>query len=195
MNIDTRRQVKYRDYRLTLQAGVPQALDAPGDYWQLIETPGGNVTIELDDSVTLTRAAPCGGPGNYTRAVFTSATTQTIIVALGYTNGLVPYDNRMVTYAGLEVLERVPEAVQGLADLAIAAGASGTFVANLSRDSIVISLDDAAPDYVLIASGAAGVGVRLYPGGSQAIRTTAAVQVFNPNAVPVTVSATQTVLA
>lgn len=192
--MDLQRQVKYRDYRLVLAAGVPQVIDAPGDYWQLVETPGGSVSIELDDSVTLTRAAPCGGPGNYRRAVFTSSTAQTIIVALGYTNGLVPYDNRMVTYSGLEIIERVPESVAGLADLAIAAGASSSFAANLSRDSIVVSLDDAAPGYVLIASGAAGVGVRLYPGGSITIRTTAAVQVFNPNAVAVTVSATQTVL-
>ncbi len=187
-----RREVKYRDYQLVLAAGVSQDIAVRGDYWQLIKTPAGEVTIELDETVRIMRVAPSGGPGNYSRVRVTSTVDQTVVLALGTTNGLVPYDNRTVITGTLSVNQAIPTLANGLGDVAITAGSTGTFAASATRDTIIISLDDAAPDYVRVVSGGVGNGVRLYPGGSISLRTTAAVQVRNPNAVTVTVSATET---
>lgn len=187
-----RREIKYRDYTIALDAGVPQSIAVFGDYWQLIKTPAGEITMELDDTSTIIRQAPSGGPGNYHRVTLTSALSQTVVVALGYTNGLTPYDNGIVIGGTFEVANRIPALARGLADIAIAAAGTGTFIQNLTRDSIIVSLDDAAPDYVRVCSGAATEGVRLYPGGQITLQTKAAVTVRNPNAVGVTVSASET---
>lgn len=186
------REIRYRDYTISLAAGVPQSIEVFGDYWQLLETPAGAVTMELDDTSVLIRQAPSGGPGNYRRVTFTSALSQVIRVALGFTNGLLPYDSGIVIGGTFEVANRVPANVQGLDDLVINAAATGTFVQNLTRDAIIISLDDNAPDYVRVASGAAAKGVRLYPGGQVTFQTKAAIVVRNPNGVAVTVSASET---
>lgn len=186
------RDIRYRDYTLSLTAGAPQSIDVFGDYWQLLETPAGAVTMELDDTSILIRQAPSGGPGNYRRVTFTSVLSQVIRVALGFTNGLLPYDSGFVIGGTFEVANRIPDSVQGLADLVITTGNTGTYAQNLSRDAICISLDDAAPDYVRVASGGAALGVRLYPGGSITFQTKGAIVVRNPNAVSVTVSASET---
>lgn len=184
--------VRYGDYNVNLLAGIPYVIQVPGDYWQLIKTPGGEIEILMDDSERIVRQAPSGGPGNYRRVTLTSALSQAVVIALGHTNGLTPYDSGTIVSGSFEVLNKIPSLNRGLADIAIAAGGTGTFVQNLTRDSLIVSLDDNAPDYVRVCSGAAGEGVRLYPGGSKTIQTKGAVVVRNPNAVVVTVSASET---
>lgn len=186
------RTVRYRDYKLALKAGVEQSIGVVGDYWQLIKTPGGEVTIMLEEQVTIERVAPSGGPGNYSRVTVLSPVDQNITIALGFTNGLVPYDNRTVITGAITVNQPPPANIVGLDDQTVVAGGTYNYAANPNRDSIIISLADTAPDFVKVASSAAPKGVNLYPGSSLAIRVTGSVLVRNPNAVSVVLSASET---
>lgn len=183
--------ISYRDYKVILAAGVAQDITVPGDYWQLIETPGGPILLELEEIVRLTREAGMGGPGNYSYVRLTSPVAQSIVIGLGFTNGLAPYDSRS---PAVQALLAQPETVSGLDDAIIAAGATANFPANVLRDTILLTLDDAAPDFVRVASQGAAKGARLYPGGSISIRAKGAVTVRNPNGIAVTVSASETLL-
>lgn len=180
------------DYTRNLAAGVPQSINVIGDYWQLIKTPGGEVKVELDESVTMMRAAPCGGPGNYRRVTITSPVDQTVVMCLGITNGAVPYDNRTVITGTLTVDQTPPVGIFGLPDQDIVSGGSYTFPANANRDTLGITLSDTAPDFVRVTDASSPNGQALFPGGDRNVRTSGAVTVRNPNGVTVRITASET---
>lgn len=179
-----------QDETITLLANTPFKLPTQGNY-VLIHEAGEEITVTSDSGRSMRRGMGCGFPMNYTQLMITSPVNQTVRISLGFCDNPTPIEGVIAVVGNVTATDKLPTAASGLQDLTIAAGNTGTIPANTARDSLLITLDDAAPDYVRVASGAADRGARLYPGGSLVLRGPFAVVIRNPNGVAVTVSATE----
>ncbi len=136
-------RISYRDYSVPLSAGVPYEIGVAGTYWQLISASAGAlVSMQFDESQGIGRLPGSGGPAQYSRVRLTSAVDQTVVVSLGFTGGLTPYDRGSLSFAGtLNVLSNNPVATPTLDDLVIASGATVLIDAALvGRLSLIVQL-------------------------------------------------------
>jgi len=165
----------YRDYRLTLAAGVPKEITVRGDYWEVVDA-ADEVTLEFDQGVRITRGQGYGGPADYNTVTIHSATAQTVTVSLGLTNGRVPYScrvNARMTLPGLAV---------PIPDVTVLAGAQALIAAaETLRMKLYIRLASTSPGNVRIGdvTVAAGRGHLLEPGDGVTIEGGMALYAFN----------------
>ncbi len=173
--------VSYRDYPRALQANVPHRIGVPGDYWQLVKCIG-EITLEFDQGVRLTRRQGAYGPGSYREVLITSPVDQTITISLGVTNGVAPGDND-VSFAGTINANIAPITVQAaLPDVAIAAGTQQLLASlDANRRELVVRWPSTASGNLRVGDSttAANRGVELEPGDAIIITGTSAVYGFN----------------
>ncbi len=188
-------KVSYRDYNLSLLAGQPREINVGGNYWQIIsQSVSADLLLEFDEVDRITRRAGSGGPSQYQRVRITSAVDQSVVISLGYTGGGNPYDRSPVTIGGtINVADAVPSSNATIADAVVTAGAQAIVVAaNANRRTALIKLVTDVPLGVRIGDSAtaAARGYQMDTGDTASIDGTAAIYVFNPNAVSVTLAVT-----
>ncbi|HET8882613.1 MAG TPA: hypothetical protein VFM56_10605 [Solimonas sp.] len=182
---------RYRDYRMSLAAGIGFTITAPGDYFQVLKS-SAEVKLQFDDDVPIARSQGQGGPASYSRVIVSSATDQaTVVIALGYTDGRTPIDSRATFDGTVNVSTDLPTVQQPIEDVTIAAGASASLAAvDATRTALVIRMPDDATGDIRVgdSSVAANKGLRLGAGDAASISGGAAIYAYNTSADPVTVS-------
>lgn len=188
--VESSRNISYRDFPLNLLAGVPQRVPVSGDYYQVV-TSAGAITLEFDQGVKVSRYQGMGGPANYTGVTITSAIDQAVVVSLGRTAGLAPYDGRAnVVGAVFNVVERVANTITPAPDVTVAdAGLELLLAADATRLGVwvTIPLKDTggniidSQDTVRIGDSttAAGKGSIMYPGDTRFFPGTHAIYAYN----------------
>lgn len=188
--------ITYRDYQIPLQANVPVQLQVKGDYYQVI-TANGSITLQFDQSVTISRQQSMGGPVAYKDSVIvTSPIDQTVVVSLGYTDGSAPYDGRgNFSAQTVNVTVQHANTLTPASDVVLAAGAA-TLIQSADATTIDTIIKNPATSVGAIRLGDSTVGATkgdvLDPGERALLTTTAAVYGYNPNASAVTVSVLRT---
>lgn len=187
---ESARNISYRDFPLNLLAGIPQRLPVSGDYYQVI-TSDGAITLEFDQGVKVSRFQGMGGPASYTAVTITSAIDQAVVVSLGRTDGLAPYDGRAnVVGAVFNVVERVPNTITPLDDVqvddatleqlaALGADRMGLWVTIPIKDRAGAVIDSQDTVRIGDSTTAAGKGSIMYPGDTRYFPGTNALYAFN----------------
>lgn len=182
----------FRDYVYPLQAGVPETITVRGDYWQLVEAPGGPVSIDFEQGVKIKRKAGSGGPARYERVTLVSAVSQTVRISLGNTDGRLPYDRTTLDGQAISVAV-IPSAnaTSTPTDVEIPPGGQVPLVtANPDRLELRVEIPPDAYGLIRIgdATCSASIGGRFYPGSVEFLAGQQAFWAFNPQPEPVTVS-------
>lgn len=187
-------RIAYRDYTVPLVAGVPYLLNVNGNYWQVLSASGNAaVMLEFDESQAITRNAGTGGPAAYSTVRLTSAVNQTVVVSLGFTGGLPPYDRSTAGFSGatFNLAYAVPAASTDLPDVSVPSlGTAVLTVNNANRRALIIHnpTTSAGPVRIGGASVGAARGHLLEVGADLAIEGTQGLTAYNPNGVDVVLS-------
>lgn len=185
-------RISYRDYRVPLQAGIPYPLDVSGNYWQFVRAAAATeVTITFDESQSITRDQGTGGPANYARVMLLSAVDQVCVFSFGYTGGLTPYDRSSQTIGSITVANSVPAVTASFPDVVAPPGVRTlvTAVSGTRRAALIRIPEDAAgPVRIGDSACTASRGLIVYPGDALTVDGTAALYVWNPQAVNVTLT-------
>lgn len=188
--------VNYRDYNFILRAGVAQQLKVAGDYYQVI-TANGAIVLQFDQGVTISRQQSMGGPANYVDSVtVTSPIDQTVVLSLGTTNGMVPYDSRGDFSADtINVSQRIANTITPLPDVSVPAGAAASLVgADATAVDVIIALPSTESGPVRIGDSTVDGthGFLLEPGSTLVVSGTPAIYAYNPNALAIKLTLTKT---
>lgn len=185
--------VSYRDYRLSLIANQPQEINVGGNYWQIIsQTASADITLEFDDKDRISRRSGTGGPSVYQRVRVQSTVDQVVVISLGYTGGMAPYDRSVATFGGtLNLSYAVPSATTDVPDVSVPGTGTAALTANnANRRGVTIHNPSTSAGPVRIGGGSVGAarGHMLEPGADITIEGTQGVSAYNPNASPVVLS-------
>lgn len=168
-------------YELTLRAGVPMVITAPGNFVHALNAASPFVVKNYDSGERLYLVPGVGlsVSSSFSVLEITSEADQNIDLYVGFGSVV---DSRSGMEAGAS------GSFVGFPDVTVEAGASGLVVpASGSRTSVIVTLSPDAPDYVRLGGpdvSDAG-GVKLLPAGSLALESGSAIYAFNPNGVSV----------
>lgn len=183
----------FRDYVLSLAAGVEQSITVRGDYWQILSATSA-VKLRFDtDGTTIVRYQGMGGPAKYDRIAVTSDTAQNVVIGAGLVGDKPPYDNRFTFGGTLSVAANgvIPNVNDTTPDAVVPATTGQILIAaDATRRGAWVGLasTEAGPVRIMGASPAAANGIVLEPGDKIFFEGTAALTVYNPNAAAVTVT-------
>lgn len=182
---------RYRDYRMSLAAGIGFTITTPGDYFQVLKSTA-EVRLQFDDDVPIARSQGQGGPAKFSRITISSETDQPLVViALGYTDGRTPIDARATFSGTLNVTTNLPSVQEPINDVTIAPGASVLLAGvDPTRTELVIRMPDDASGDVRIGDSSVGAtkGIRIGSGDAASISGGAAIHAYNTGTDPVAVS-------
>ncbi|GAC1677094.1 MAG: hypothetical protein NVS9B2_27920 [Steroidobacteraceae bacterium] len=188
--MDGRNYQAYRDYALSLKAGVPQDVRVRGTYWQVIAATQA-ITMTFDETSAISRGQGTGGPANYSRVTLLSAVDQNVVIALGDANGLTPYDSRSAFGGTINVTPAPPAVGANAPDVVVGAGAQALLIGlDATRRAVIFTVPADATGPIRIGDSTTGIasGSRVYPGASATIEGTQALYAYNAGSAPVAVS-------
>lgn len=192
--IGDRLRIAYRDYAIPLVAGVPYSLNVAGNYWQVVSLSGNTaVTIEFDESQSISRPAGTGGPALYSTVRVTSSVSQTAVLSLGFAGGLAPYDRSVTSFAGatLNLSYAVPAVSLDVPDVSVPATSVQALTStNALRRSVTIHNPSTSAGPVRIGGASVGAtrGHMLEPGADITVEGSQGLSAYNPNASAVVLS-------
>ncbi|MDP3859016.1 MAG: hypothetical protein Q8Q73_14785 [Stagnimonas sp.] len=182
----------YRDYTRSLIAGIPQAIDVMGDYFQVIKAASA-ITLQFDAGGNkIVRREGMGGPADYRRVELLSEVDQTVTVALGTCAGLAPYDTRG-TLSGVTITatQSIANALPATTDVTVPAGGTVLLAgANPDRLELRVQIPPEVDGPFRIGDAATDAthGGKFYPGAIEYLAGNAALYVHNAGAMPADLS-------
>lgn len=177
-----------RDYKLALDAGIPQTLNVQGDYYHVLVATS-DVTIKFDEGAALTRSVGQGGEQDYSRVTIVSTVNQSVVVSLGY--GSLS-DSRSNVSATINTTIAPSNKLNPKAEIVIGAGATVLLAAaNANRKELRIGVKSTEANGVYIgdiSAGAATPGGYIEEGSVEYVNCEAAVYGYNAGAGAITVN-------
>lgn len=177
-----------QSYTLSLSAGVPQSINVKGDFFHVLQATDA-VQIGFDEGKKLPVGQGVGARAYYDRVEVLSATSQTVVLLLGF--GYVN-DARASVNATINTTIEPANLNTELPEVTVTAGNSAKIAdANADRKELRVSIKSTEPGGVYLGSAtvADNTGGWLEPGMVDYVATEGEVWAFNPGASDVVVSA------
>jgi len=167
------------DYRFALSAGVPQSRDVPGDFFH-VQDATDDIQIQFDEGKQITRSRGQGGRVYYSRVTVTSATSQAVVLQLGYGYAT---DSRATVNATITAPVQPASFNVPLPDVEVGNGAQELLAAaETTQLEVLVSVPSDQPNGVRIGDNttADGLGYLIEPGQGVSVATKEALYAFNP---------------
>lgn len=177
------------DYNLALSAGVEQSREVNGDFFHVVSATN-DIEVRFDDGKWMTRARGMGGRVYYSRISVRSATSQNIVLSLGFGYAT---DSRATVNATITAPVQPAAFNIPLTDVSVGAGAQVLLEAAVAtRLELVVGVASTEANGVRIGDNtvAANKGALVEPGQQVAFASNAALYAFNPGAGAINVTLT-----